>query len=61
MQEKDLTGRISDWDTKLADKKTALTKRYAVMESTLSKLKSQSNYLNQMFGTNTKSSTSSST
>jgi len=39
---KDLTQRISDWDTRLADKKARYQKYYSAMEVALGKLQSQS-------------------
>jgi flagellar hook-associated protein 2 len=40
-----LNSQISDWDVRLADKRTALQKQYSDLEVALGKLKDQSNWL----------------
>jgi flagellar hook-associated protein 2 len=42
---KELGDRISDWDTRLADRKAALQQQFTAMETALSSLKNQSSWL----------------
>ncbi|MFW8745545.1 flagellar filament capping protein FliD, partial [Mesorhizobium japonicum] len=42
---KQMTDSISDWDTRLSDRRAALETQYAALETQLSTLKSQSSWL----------------
>jgi flagellar hook-associated protein 2 len=59
-QQSTLTRSIAAWDIKLADQKSLLQTRYAAMEASLSKLKSQSAYLTSVFDAMSASAKSSS-
>ncbi|WP_349865551.1 flagellar filament capping protein FliD [Leifsonia sp. WHRI 6310E] len=53
---KSLNSQISDWDTRLADRRASLEKTYANLEVNLQKLQSQSNWLTgQLAGLSTSS------
>ncbi len=52
----DLTDRIADWDDRLAARREALEKMYATLETTLSGLQSQANYLASYLTSSTSSS-----
>lgn len=57
----DLADQISDWDTRLADRKSTLQALFNAMESSMGSLKSQQNWLaGQIAGLPTESSSSSS-
>jgi len=53
---KDLTSRIADWDDRLAVRRASLEKLYATLETTLSGLQSQANYLASYLTSTTTSS-----
>ena len=42
---RDLADRISGWDDRLASRRAALERQYAVLETTLSRLSAQGSYL----------------
>jgi flagellar hook-associated protein 2 len=42
---KDIQNRISDWDLRLVKRKETLTRQFTAMETALSSLKNQSNWL----------------
>ncbi|HEV7204498.1 MAG TPA: flagellar filament capping protein FliD [Jatrophihabitans sp.] len=58
--ETDLTKRINDWTTKLADIQTRYQAKFTAMETALAKLQSQGTYLTNMFKSMNGSSSSSS-
>lgn len=57
-QEANLTSEIADWNTKLADQKTALTNKFAAMDAALSKLQSEQSFLASAFGGSSSSTSS---
>jgi len=45
-----MNAQIDNWDIRLEQRRTTLTKQYAGLETALSNLKSQSNYLASQLG-----------
>ncbi|MGZ4473916.1 MAG: hypothetical protein ACXVXM_18295, partial [Nocardioidaceae bacterium] len=43
---KTMNDSIADWDTRLADKQTALQRQYAALEVALGKMQDQASWLN---------------
>lgn len=56
---KDMTDRIADWDDRLAVRRASLERLYASLETTLSGMQSQANYLSSYLSSMTSSNTTS--